>query len=147
MLDKVENLKNKYSMQIQYLYCYNAGENVALKKHANRKGWGGVLIYCSKLPNGHVRQKNSSLFNRIQTTHNGRKFNAFQQNSSRAEAVNTTMLLKNNLLTPNRTLSPFQQFFEKRKRSILSLMQKFGEMSVTIYRDNSHHAKLANHGT
>ena len=25
-------------------------------------------------------------------------------------------------------------------------MQKFGEMCITIYRDNTHHAKLANHG-
>ena len=40
-------------------------------------------------------------------------------------------LLKNNILTPNRNLSSFWQFFVKEKRSILSSMQKFGEMCIT----------------
>ena len=57
------------------------------------------------------------------------------------------MLLKNNLITTNRTLSPFQQFFGKGKKIVLTLMQKFGEMCITTYKDGSHQAKLANHGT
>ena len=61
-----------------------------------------------------------------------RKFNAFLQNALRAEAANTAMLLKNNLLTPNRTLSPFNNFLER---------------EVTTQQDNSHCAELANHGT
>ena len=35
--------------------------------------------------------------------------------------------------------------FEKGKRSILSLVQKLGEMCITTHWDNSHRAKLANH--
>ena len=45
---------------------------------------------------------------------------------------------------PNRNLGTFHQFFGKEKRSILSLMQKFGEMCISTYRDNTHWAKLAN---
>ena len=37
--------------------------------------------------------------------------------------------------------------FGKGKRSILSLMQNFGEMCNATYRDNTHQAKLANQGT
>ena len=37
--------------------------------------------------------------------------------------------------------------FEKGKRSIITTMQKFGEMCIATYKDNSHQAKLANHGT
>ena len=61
--------------------------------------------------------------------------------------MNTAMLLEKNLFTLSRNLSPFQQFFGKGKKSILSSMQKFGEMCVTTNWDNSHCAKLANHGT
>ena len=64
-----------------------------------------------------------------------------------AKATNTALLLKNNSITPNRTLSPFQQFFGKRKRIILSLIQKFDEMCSTTYKENIHRAKLANGGT
>ena len=74
---------------------------------------------------------------------NGGKFNAYLQNGLWDKAANTTMLLKNNLLTLNRTSSPFQHFFGKGQRSILPLMQTFGEMCITTYRDNTHWAKLA----
>ena len=38
------------------------------------------------------------------------KFMAYLQSSLWAEAAKTATLLKNNLITPNRILSPFQQF-------------------------------------
>ena len=81
--------------------------------------------------NGHVKEKFATLFNQVHTMLKGGKFNAYLQNGLWAEAAHTAMLLKSNLLTPNRTLSPFQHFFGKRKRRILSLMQKFGEMCIT----------------
>ena len=59
---------------------------------------------------------------------NGRKFTAYLHNDLWAKAANTTTLLENNFLTPNKNLSPFQHFFGKGERSILSSMQKFGEM-------------------
>ena len=40
MLGLIENLKNNYDMQVQYLHCDNVGENVAFEKSCNRKGWG-----------------------------------------------------------------------------------------------------------
>ena len=64
-----------------------------------------------------------------------------------AEAANTATLLENNLTTPSRTLSPFQQFFGKGKKNDLTSMQKFGEMCIATYKDNNHWAKLANCGT
>ena len=64
-----------------------------------------------------------------------------------AEAGNTAMLLENNLVTPQRTLSPFQPIFGKGKKNVLTSLQKFGEMYIATYKDNSHWAKLANHGT
>ena len=73
------------------------------------------------------------------------KFNTYLCNGTWAEAANTAMLLKSTLLTLSRTLSPFQQVFRKKKRSIISLMQKIGEMHVATYRDNTNRAKLANH--
>ena len=78
---------------------------------------------------------------------NGGKFNAYLLNGLWAEAANTATTLKNNLITPNRTLSPFQQFFEKGKKNVLTAMQKFGEMCIATFKDNTHRAKFANQGT
>ena len=47
---------------------------------------------------------------------NGGKFNAYLQNGLWAEAVNIIMLLKNNLLTPNRTLATFNNFQEGKEK-------------------------------
>ena len=77
---------------------------------------------------------------------NSGKFNAFLWNGPWANAANTAMLLKNNLVMPSRTLGPFQQFVGKGKRCILSSMQKFGEMCITPYRDNTHWDNLAKCG-
>ena len=78
---------------------------------------------------------------------NGGKFTMYLQSHLWAEAANAATLLENNLITPNRTLSPFQQFFGKGKQSVLATMQKFGEMCIATFKDNSHQAKLANQGT
>ena len=94
--------------------------------------------------NGHIKRKFATLFNQACAMLNCRKFNTYLSNGLLAKAANTTMLLKNNLLTPNRNLSPFQKFFGKGKRSILS---SFGELYIATYRDNTHWAKLANQGT
>ena len=48
----------------------------------------------------------------------GQKFFSLQS-GLRAKATNTAMILKNNHITPNRALSPFQQFFGKGKISLL----------------------------
>ena len=58
---------------------------------------------------------------------NGGKFTAYLQSSLWAEAANTATLLENNLVTPNRTLSPFQQFFGKGKKTVLASMQNLVE--------------------
>ena len=78
---------------------------------------------------------------------NGGKFTAYLQIGLWAEASNTAMILKNNLITPTRTLSSFQQFFGKGKQNILASMQKFGEMCIATFKNKTHRAKFANQGT
>ena len=77
----------------------------------------------------------------------GGKFKAYLQNSPWIKAANTVTLLENNLITPNRNISPLQHFFKKEKRNVLTLMQKFGETFIATYKDNKHQAKLANQCT
>ena len=137
-------------MQVQCQWCNNAGENVVFKIACKQEGLWVVFEYTApgmSQQNGCVQQKFTTLFNRVCAMLNGGKFNGFLWNGLWAEVTNTAMLLKNNLLIPSRNLSPFQQFFGKGKRSMLSSMQKIGGMCIATYRDNTHWAKLANHGT
>ena len=91
--------------------------------------------------NGHAKHKFTTLFNWVHAVLINIKFIAYLQSGLWAEATNTAMLLKNNLLTPNRTLSPFQQFFGKGKKPVLTSMQKFGDMCIATYKDNTHWSK------
>ena len=61
---------------------------------------------------------------------NSDKFTAYLWSGLGAEAANTATFHENNLVTPNRTLSPFQQFFGKGKKNVLASMQKFGESTI-----------------
>ena len=125
MIGLIKNFKNKYNLQIQYLCCDNAGENIAFNKarYATTE-WLHQKRICYS-------------FNQVHAMHNGGKFNAYLQNGLWAEAMNTTMLLESNLLTLNRTLTQFQHFLGNKTRNILSLMQKFGEMCIKALRDNT----------
>ena len=83
-------------------------------------------IYCLwySQQNDHVEWKFITLFNKLCALLNNGKFSTFLRSGSWARAVNTANLLENNLFTPNRDFSPFQQFFGKGPRNILSLVQK-----------------------
>ena len=62
MVGFIENLKNKYNLQIQYHYCDIAGENVAFKRYHTQEGLGVDFKYTAPdMPewNGHV----ATLFN------------------------------------------------------------------------------------
>ena len=39
-LGEINDLKNQYNLQVQYLCCDNAGENVAFKKAFKQEGLG-----------------------------------------------------------------------------------------------------------
>ena len=137
-------------MQVQCLFCDNAGENQAFERTCKQEGLGLDFEYTAPgtpQQNGHVQSKLTTFFNRVHTILNGGKFTTYLQSSLWAEAANTAMLIENNLITPNRTLSPFQLFFGKEKKSVLSSMQKFGETCITTFKENRHWAKLTNHGT
>ena len=68
--------------------------------------------------NGHVEWKFTTLFNNEYAMLNCGNFSSFLRNGLWPEAPNTATLLKNSILTPNRVLSPFQQFFGKGQRRI-----------------------------
>ena len=67
--------------------------------------------------NGLVEWKFAILFNRVFAMFNGGKFSAFLRNGLWAEAVSTASHLQNNLVTTNRDLSPFQQFWGKEREA------------------------------
>ena len=119
ILGLVKNLKIKFNLQIQYLCWNNAGENQAFKKTCKEEGLGINFEYTAPgMPqqNGHIKCKFATLFNQVCTMLNGEKFTTYLQSSVWAEAANTATVLKNHLITPNRTLSPFQQFLRKERR-------------------------------
>ena len=62
--------------------------------------------------NGHVEQKFATLINQVHTIP-----------GLWTNAANTTMLLKNNLLTPNRTLAHFNNFWDGKEKHHFLLLQ------------------------
>ena len=134
MVGLMKKPKYKYNLQVPLLW--QCRRKWHLQKSLKHKGLGVDFEYTAPgtpQQNSCVKQKFATLFNQVHAMLNGRRFTIYLCNSLWAEAANTNMLLKNNLLKPNRNLSPFQQFFGKEQRSILSLMQKFGEMSIATY--------------
>ena len=95
-------------MQVQRFCCDNAWENQAFEKICNQEGLGIDFKYTAPgMPqqNGHVECKFATLFNRVCAMLNSGKFTTYLQSGLSVEAANTAMLLKNNLITPNRTQS------------------------------------------
>ena len=57
--------------------------------------------------NGHTEWMFVTRFNLVHAMLNTEKFTAFLRNGIWAETINTNTLLENNLVTPNKGLSPF----------------------------------------
>ena len=47
MLGLIKNLKYKYNLQVQYLHCDNAGENVVFKRPCKQEGLGVDFDYTA----------------------------------------------------------------------------------------------------
>ena len=92
--------------------------------------------------NYYAEQKFATLFNRVCALINGEKISPFLRNSSWAKTTNAASFFDNKLLTPLHDLSSFQQFFGKGKRSISTLVQKFGAMCIATHQDNSHSVSI-----
>ena len=45
MMGLIENLETKHNIQVQYLHCDHAGENVDFKKVCKQEGMGMVQVY------------------------------------------------------------------------------------------------------
>ena len=131
MVGLIKNLKNKHNLQVQYFCCDNAEENIAFERACKQEGLGNDFEYAApgmQQQNGCIEWKIATLFNQVHAMLNCGKFTAYLCNGLWAKAANQ---------------SPFQQVLGKGKRSILSSMQKFGEMCIATYRVNTHQAKLA----
>ena len=79
MVGFIKNMKNKYNLQVHYLCCDNAGENVAFEKAWKQEGLGVHFDYTAPgMPqqNGCIKRKFATLFNQIHTMLNGGKFNS-----------------------------------------------------------------------
>ena len=62
----VKNLKNKYNLQVQYLHCNNAGENIAFVKACKQEGLGVDFKHTDPgtlQQNCHIERKFATLFN------------------------------------------------------------------------------------
>ena len=145
-MDLIKNLKIICETKVHYLHCDNAGENIDIERIYEHEGMGMEFKYTAQgIPqqNGNVEWKFTTLFNLVCAMVNSGKFSTFLRNGLWAKAAITAILLENNLISPNRELSPFQHLLGKGKGIILSSVHKFGEMCITTYQDNSHQAKLA----
>ena len=104
---------------LQCLHCDNAGKNQAFEKTCKQNGLGIDFEYTAPgtpQQNGWVEHKVAMLFKRVHAMLNSGKFTIYLQSSLRMEAANTAMLLNNNLITPNRTLSPSPHFWEGKEK-------------------------------
>ena len=101
------------------MHCDNPGEDVALKKTFKQDGMGMEIKFTAPdtpQQKGQVEQEFATLFNLLCAMLNGGKFTTFLKNGLSPKAANTTMLLKNNLITPNRNVRAFQQFLEGKEK-------------------------------
>ena len=84
MIGFIENLKNKYNLQVQYLHCNNAGENDAFKNACKQEGMGDDFEYSAPgtpQQNNSIKRKFVTLFNRVCAMLNGNKINAYLWNA------------------------------------------------------------------
>ena len=78
-----KNLKNKYNLQIQYLYCNNASENVAFEKACKQAELAVEFEYTAPgtpQQNENVECQFAILFNSVCVMLNGSKFKTYPQN-------------------------------------------------------------------
>ena len=104
-----------------------------LKGLVNRNKWvsnSSKLLQVLNRKNGHVEQKLATFFNRLYIScSNMRRFPLFSEMAYRLKFPTLLLLLR-----------VFLSSFEKKKRSNLTLLQKFGEIYFTTQHNNSHQA-------
>ena len=75
---------------------------------------------------------------------NSEKYSPFLRNSQCAETANTDMLLEKNLGFEWQRFHPLSAFFRKGNRSVTSLLQTFGWLSMMAFCHNTHQVNLTN---
>ena len=102
--------KKRYA--VNYIWCDNAGEILALEMVCKQEGLGIHFEYTipsTPQQNGRVKRKFASLFGYSML--NDGRFDNFWHHRLWAEVGKTETLLENNLVMPTQTVSPFHQFF------------------------------------
>ena len=150
MMSSILDLKAMYGNYEKYARCDNTGENecfkLGLQTGSNECSFEYTMPDIPQ-QNGRVKRKFTILFNRVQAMLNGGKFSSILRDSLWAETANMATLFENNIFSPTRDLSPFQQIFRNRKRSILPSVQKFSKICIITHCGSSQQVKLVNQGT
>ena len=118
MIGLIKNLKKKCNLQVYYLCCNNAGENIAFEKPTNRKGWGVALNIQPMVSHNRMAMLKENLL-------------PFSTGYGICSMAGNAMLIYEMAYGPKMQTSP--HFL----RTIFYLMQKFGEMCIITYRDNT----------
>ena len=96
VLALIKELKAKDGYIIKYIWCDNAGENLALEIACQQERLGIHFEYAIPQQNGRVERKFATLFRRVCAILNGVGFDKFWGHDMKAEAVNTATLVKKN---------------------------------------------------
>ena len=140
----------KFNLQVQYIHCNNAGKNQAFKKKlkTGRAGdwlwiyrpqvclnkWACWAQVCYPFQLGICHAQQSQIY-------------CLSTKQSLGRSCEHCHIPQEPPDHSQKNLKPISTIFGKGKKSVLTSMQKFGEMCLATYKNNTHQAKLANHGT
>ncbi len=133
VIELIKEMHLKYNCKVKCIRCDNAGENISLEKACKQEGLGVFFEYTAPgtpQQNGRVERKFATLYNRVRAMLNGGKFSSSLRNQLWAEAAQTATVLQNSLVSQQGAMSPYHQFFGKRRTSILDTVQRFGEICI-----------------
>ena len=100
VLKLIKDLKAK-NIEVKYIWCDNAGENVAFREKCEQEGFGINFEFTAPgMPqqNGRVEHKFATLYGWVQAMLNDAKLMPSLRKKLWAEAANTATLLENHVM-------------------------------------------------
>ena len=143
----IQELKTK-DIEVKFVRCDDAGENIALEKHCKQIGMNVCFEYSGpRTPqrNGKVERKYQTLYGRIRAMLNGAGMKDEVRSGIWAECASTATFYSNVLLTNGKSKSPHELMFGV-KSHCLNNLRLFGEMGVVTTKDKLQ-GKLKDRGT
>jgi transposase InsO family protein len=132
LLELLLDLKAKHNKTVKLIRCDNAGENKSLQKLCEKEGLGIQFEYTAPgTPqlNGRVERKFATLYGRVRAMLNGARLTKELRNGLWTEAARTASDLENTLVSTNRPVAAFNQFYEKELPGIRNA-HPFGEIGI-----------------